>query len=401
MPFKKSAKFLILFVAFLFLSSCEKPKQEPNLLVTPSSFEKLPGWGEDKLLSFTQAFERSCSRIQMRKAETAFSAIKEAGTNGQWQFICSQFASLKSSDSTALKTFFETYFQPFQLGNNKDSTGLFTGYFETSLHGSRTAKAPYLTPLHQRPDDLILVQLGEFRPELKGQRIAGRVVNGKLVPYESRKEIVTNQWPHQDEVLVWVDNPIDAFFTHIQGSGLVQLDDGSMMRIGYAGHNGHPYYAIGRELIKMGELTKETVSMQSIRQWLSEHPHQANHIMNTNESYIFFREIPGDGPIGAAGVALTAERSLAVDPNWIPYGLPLWADIAPVAENKKPIRRLLIAQDTGGAIRGPVRGDLFWGHGEEAASNAGKMKSEGRYWALFPSENANDGRSPSTLAKSN
>lgn len=400
MSIKKYSKITFILFILAFLYSCEKTEQEPSLLLTPSTFDTLPGWGDDKLLSFSQAFIRSCSRIELRSPREAFSSIKEAGTNGQWQFICSQIKSIDSSDTGDLKTFFETYFQPFQLGNNKETTGLFTGYFETSLNGSRTPKDPYLTPLHQRPDDLILVQLGDFRPELKGQRIAGRVINGKLNPYERRDQIIDNQWPHQDKVLVWVDDPVDAFFTHIQGSGLVRLDDGSLMRIGYAGHNGHPYYAIGRELIKMGELTKETVSMQSIRQWLEQHPDQANDIMNTNQSYIFFREIPGEGPIGAAGVALTAERSLAVDPNWIPYGLPLWVDIEPVSKNNKPIRRLLISQDTGGAIRGPVRGDLFWGHGKQAAFNAGQMKSEGRYWALFPSKNAN-GPSVDTLAKSN
>ena len=353
-------------------------------MVTPTTFKALPGWGQDNLTTFAQAFNRSCTRIQKLNPTQAFSSIEQAGSNGQWQTICSQFKTVKADDPAALQQFFETHFKPYQVANNSDSKGLFTGYFEASLKGSRTPNAPYLTPLHQRPDDLILVQLGDFRPELKGQRIAGRVINGKLTPYETREQITTNQWPHPDSVLLWVDDPLDAFFTQIQGSGVVDMDDGSEVRIGYAGHNGHPYYAIGRELIKMGELTKETVSMQSIRQWLEQNPDQAAAIMNTNESYIFFREISGAGPIGAEGIALTAQRSLAVDPSWLPYGLPLWVDIEPVTEHDQPIRRLMIAQDTGGAIRGPVRGDVFWGHGDQAAAKAGKMNSEGRYWALFP-----------------
>lgn len=380
----KAVQTIFSLLAMLTLCSCQTVRHEPGLSVTPSNFNALPGWGQDNLLSFIQAFDRSCDRIQKLDPEQGFSSIKQAGSNGQWQFICRQFAVEKISDTAGLKVFFETYFQPYQLGNNENATGVFTGYFEASLKGSRTQKAPYLTPLYLRPDDLVQVNLGNFRPELKGQRIAGRVVNGNLVPYESRAQITAGQWPYNNNVLVWVDDPVDAFFTQIQGSGLVELDDGSQMRIGYAGHNGYPYYAIGRELIQRSDLKKETVSMQSIRQWLEKNPNQASEVMNTNQSYIFFREIPGAGPIGASGVALTAMRSLAVDSSWIPYGLPLWVDIAPVSENQKPIQRLVIAQDTGGAIRGPVRGDLFWGHGEQAAINAGQMNSEGRYWALFP-----------------
>lgn len=379
-------QFKILFIIFatLLVASCATTEKAPNLLVTPSTFKALPGWGQDNFTSFTQAFNRSCTRIQKLNPAQAFSSIEEAGTNGQWQLACDQFKTVKADDTAALQHFFETHFRPYQVADNGNTNGMFTGYYEASLKGSRAAKAPYLTPLHQRPNDLILVQLGDFRPELKGQRIAGRVINGKLTPYESREQITTNQWPHPDSVLLWVDDPVDAFFTQIQGSGVVEMDDGSEVRIGYAGHNGHPYYAIGRELIKMGVLTKETVSMQSIRQWLEQNPEQATAIMNTNQSYIFFREITGAGPIGAEGIALTAQRSLAVDPSWLPYGLPLWVDIEPVVETSEPIQRLMIAQDTGGAIRGPVRGDVFWGYGDEAAEKAGKMNSQGRYWALFP-----------------
>ncbi|WP_290576671.1 murein transglycosylase A [Ketobacter sp.] len=377
-------KALAILFFTLLVASCATTPKTPSLTIAPSTFKALPGWGQDNLTSFTQAFNRSCTRIQKLNPAQPFSSIKEAGSNGQWQSICSQFKTVNADDPAALKQFFETHFKPYQITNNGDSKGLFTGYFEASLNGSRTPKAPYLTPLHQRPDDLIMVQLGDFRSDLKGQRIAGRVINGKLTPYETRKQITTDQWPHPDSVLLWVDDPVDAFFTQIQGSGVVEMDDGSEVRIGYAGHNGHPYYAIGRELIKMGVLSKETVSMQSIRQWLDQNPDQAATIMNTNQSYVFFREVSGAGPIGAEGIALTAQRSLAVDPSWLPYGLPLWVDIEPVPESDQPIRRLMIAQDTGGAIRGPVRGDVFWGHGEAAAAKAGKMNSQGRYWGLFP-----------------
>ena len=276
--------------------------------------------------------------------------------------------------------------------NGNDPKGLFTGYYEASLNGSRTKSARYNIPLHKRPDDLVMVQLGDFREDLKGRRIAGRVRGGNLKPYESREEIVAGDWPHDDEVLVWVDDPVDAFFVQIQGSGLVALNNGQTMRIGYAGQNGHPYYAIGRELIKRGQLTKDTVSMQSIRAWLAANPRQADEIMNTNASYVFFREIdagkdsggPIGGPIGGQGVALTKGRSLAIDRSLISYGLPIWTDIEHPSAGEPPIQKLMVTQDTGGAIRGPVRGDVFWGYGKTAETLAGQMKSQGRYWVLIP-----------------
>ena len=229
-----------------------------------------------------------------------------------------------------------------------------------------------------------MVQLGEFRDDLKGRRIAGRVIDGKLKPYESREQIVAGNWPHNQEVLVWVDDPVDAFFVQIQGSGVVQLNDGNVMRIGYAGQNGHVYYAIGRELIERGELTKEEVSLQTIRAWLEKNPAQADEIMNTNASYVFFRELDGEGPLGGEGVALTAGRSLAIDRSLISYGVPVWTDIEPPSASVGKIQRLMVAQDTGGAIRGAVRGDVFWGFGERAEAIAGPMKSRGQYWILLP-----------------
>ena len=262
-----------------------------------------------------------------------------------------------------------------------NSSGLFTGYYEASLKGSRTRQGPYQTPLRARPDDLVMVQLGEFRDALKGQRIAGRIIDGKLKPYETHEQIVNNHLPSaQDKTLVWVDDAVDAFFLQIQGSGIVDMDDGSVMRVGYAGQNGHPYYAIGRELIARGALNKENVSMQSIRGWLEQNPDQAHEIMFTNKSYVFFRELNGEGPLGGEGVALTPMRSLAIDRSIIPYGMPVWL----ATDHPKIQGRLMVTQDTGGAIRGPVRGDYFWGHGAYAQDNAGEMKASGRYWFLLP-----------------
>ncbi|MGH1375009.1 MAG: murein transglycosylase A [Alphaproteobacteria bacterium] len=359
----------------------EKP---PELILSKVSFSDLPDWEKDDLKTFALAFDRSCSRIVKRRSDSPFGVLKESGTYSKWQSACKAYMAIDTRTSETLRMFIESHFTPHQVRADEEPVGLFTGYYEASLKGSRKRKAPYLYPLHKRPDDLVMVQLGDFRKDLKGTRIAGRVKNGRLKPYEKREDIVAGKWPHNDEVLIWVDSAVDAFFVQIQGSGLVQMDDGSTMRIGYAGQNGHPYYAIGRELIKIGALTKQNVSMQSIRAWLENNPSRADEIMNTNKSYVFFREIKGDGPLGAEGVALIGGRSLAVDRTLISYGVPIWVDIEKPVEEANAIRRLMIAQDTGGAIRGPVRGDVFWGYGDIAEEMAGKMKSKGRYWVLLP-----------------
>ncbi len=352
----------------------------PQMILEEVSFDALPDWGSDDFKTFIPAFEKSCTRIKKIPADRPFGPMSQAGTYGDWQDICKKFKNSRQK----IQAFFETHFTPYIVRADDNPQGLFTGYYEAALKGSRTPTDTYNIPLHKRPDDLIMVDLGQFREELKGQRIAGRVKGGSLTPYESREDIVNGNWPHDDEVLVWVDDAVDAFFVQIQGSGIVSLNDGNAMRIGYAGQNGHPYYAIGRELIKRGALTKENVSMQSIRAWLSDNPSTADEVMNTNKSYVFFHEINGEGPIGAQGVALTAGRSLAVDRTKLSYGLPFWVDIEKPVEEANDIRRMMIAQDTGGAIIGAVRGDVFWGYGDIAEDMAGKMKSTGRYWALLP-----------------
>jgi membrane-bound lytic murein transglycosylase A len=219
---------------------------------------------------------------------------------------------------------------------------------------------------------------------MKGERIAGRVIDGRLRPYEDRARIEGGALKGRDLEMVWVDDAVDAFFLHIQGSGRVVMEDGSVMRVGYAGQNGHPYVAVGRELIARGVLTKENVSMQSIREWLRANPGEAAGLMNKNPSFVFFRPLDGEGPQGAQGVALTPGRSLAVDRSFVPYGLPVWLDAQDPLDGAARLRRLMVAQDTGGAIRGPVRGDVFWGHGDDAELRAGKMKSPGRYHLLIP-----------------
>ncbi len=356
-------------------------EEDKTLNIKPVFFSDLPNWGNDSFKNFNVAFTRSCNRILKNTPSKNFGREASFGQMQEWQIACRKYKNINATDAVALRSFFETTFVPYEVSAGNDAQGLFTGYYEASLKGSRTRQGVYQIPLRARPDDLVMVQLGNFRDELKGQRIAGRIIGGNLKPYESHEEIVKGGLPPaQDNTLVWVDNAVDAFFLQIQGSGIVDLEDGTTMRVGYAGQNGHPYYAIGRELISRGALTKENVSMQSIRAWLARNPDQAQEIMFTNKSYVFFREITGAGPIGGEGLALTPMRSLAIDRSIIPYGMPVWVDINhPEIDNK-----LMVTQDTGGAIRGPVRGDFFWGHGDYAQGQAGEMKAQGRYWFLMP-----------------
>lgn len=387
------AAFLLLIVLLAGTFACRprvrSPDEEARLVLEPAAFSDLPGWREDRMAPALDAFRRSCRRMAAQPDATSLGGAGFAGTVGDWRTACAAAEKVPAGNDAAVRSYFETWFVP-RAGRAEggETDGLFTGYYEPLLEGSRTKSERYHVPLYGRPRDLVSVDLGDFREDLKGRRLAGRVEDGALVPYADREEIEKGALAGRDLELVWVDDPIDAFFLQIQGSGRVRLAEGGEIRVGYAGENGHPYFAIGRELVNRGALSKEEVSMQSIRRWLEEHPEEAPAVLATNASYVFFREIEGEGPLGAEGVPLTPGRSLAVDRKHWPLGVPLWLDAtAPSAQEgtpDRPLRRLVIAQDTGGAIRGPIRGDVFWGAGDEAAEIAGRMKHGGRLWVLLP-----------------
>ena len=357
------ALLAVLAAVTLWMLRHPKEKGEERRVLTPAAFADLPGWEEDDHSTALAAFLRSCRRMTGPACDAASRAPADTA-----------------------RAFFESHFQPFAV--NAGQEGLFTGYYEPLLQGSRERSDRYRVPLYVRPPDLVTVDLGDFREELKGQRIAGRVEEGALVPYPDRKAIEEGALDGRDLELVWVDDPVDAFFLQIQGSGRVRLDDGSEMRVGYAAQNGHPYFAIGKDLIERGALAREEVTMQSIRGWLEQNPDLADDVMARNASYVFFEELKGEGPLGAQGVPLTPGRSLAVDLKHWTLGTPVWLDTrAPSprpGEPDRPLRRLVIAQDTGGAIVGVVRGDVFWGHGGDAAEIAGRMKHSGSMWVLLP-----------------
>jgi membrane-bound lytic murein transglycosylase A len=327
---------------------------------------------------------------------------RKAARGDAWAAPCQAAAAADAGDAAALRALLARYFdawrvlavtledggaQPRLLG--AEPRGRVTGYYEPLLRGSRTRVAPYLVPLYRPPADLLTVELSSLVPELAGKRLRGRLQQTergtRVVPYWSRAELTEERLRGAE--LLWVDDAVEAFFLQVQGSGRIRLADGSTVRVGYADSNGHPYRSIGRVLVERGEMAVEQASMQAIAAWARENPRRAADLLNQNPSYVFFRELPlGDpaaGPVGALGVPLTPGYSVAVDPRFIPLGAPLvLGTVHPVGG--EPLQRLMLAQDTGGAIRGPLRFDFFWGFGAEAAAPAGRQRHDAQAWLLAP-----------------
>lgn len=345
---------------------------KPEIL-RPSTFAAMPGWDRDDLREAWQSFLASCS-VLAKKPE--------------WKQPCAAATTVDIHDGDAIRTFFEAFFQPYQVFNPDGSEqGLVTGYYEPLLRGARTRSGPYQTPLYRKPDDLLTIDLAAVYPELKGMRLRGKIVGDKVLPYASRAELMQSHALDGKELL-WVDDSIDAFFLQVQGSGRVQLSGaGETVRVSYSDQNGYPYKSIGRYLVDHGEMTLEQASAQSIKAWVAAHPAREQELLNANPSYVFFKEEklidPNQGPKGSLGVPLTAGRSIAVDAQFIPLGAPVY--LATTQPNSEiALQRLVLAQDTGGAIRNAVRADFFWGFGSEAQDKAGKMKQRGKLWVLLP-----------------
>ncbi len=343
-----------------------KPAAKP---LQAARWADLPGWENDDHAAALELFKAQCAKL---------------GKRPLWLSTCE--SALKVGSGETARSWFETNLKPWQLVNpDGNREGLVTGYYEPVVRGSRTQKPPYLAPVFGPPDDLIVVELAELYPELRHMRLRGRIEGRRLVPYYSRADWANEEQRRAGQALLWVENPVDFFFLQIQGSGQVELDDGSRLRIGYADQNGHPYRSIGTWLIERGELKSHEASMQGIKAWAERNPQRLRELLNANPSLVFFRELKaeGSGPPGALGVALTPERSIAVDPRHTPLGAPVW--LATTRPNSdQTLARLMLAQDTGGAIRGPVRADFYWGTGPEAGNLAGKMKQRGTMWVLLP-----------------
>ena len=373
---------LALIAALAACAPTKPPAPPPDRLVLmPASFDDLAGWTSDGLGEALAAFKISCTRRLGFADNAPVGPQGMAGTVADWRPPCAAALSIDERDDAGARGFFEDWFRPYRCANNGATEGLFTGYYEPELRGSRVRGGGFETPLMKRPPDLVAVELGDFRADWRGERIAGRVVDGRLKPYETRAQIEAGALDRLNLGFLWVDDPVAAFFLQVQGSGRIDLPDGSQVRVSFDGQNGWPYVAIGRVMIEHGLIDRESATMPGIRAWLAAHPTETKDILDANPSYVFFRELAGDGPIGSEGVVLTPGRSLAVDTKFLPLGAPFWLDAS--ADDGR-IERLLIAQDTGGAIRGPVRGDVFWGHGLDAEQRAGTLRARGSYFLLLP-----------------
>jgi len=352
------------------------PEFVPQPVFTAIPWAGLPGWNRDDAREAFAAFRSGCAALR---------------TRAPWQAACAAaLAETRTLTAPQAREFFERLFQPWQVTTTDASgavvdSGTITGYFEPVLRGSRKREGRYTVPLYGVPDDLVTIDLGELYPALKGERVRGRLVGKRVVPYADRAGIARGEGPRGKEI-VWVDSAVDAFFLHVQGSGRVQLPNGEVIRVAYADQNGHPYRAIGRVLVEKQELTVEQATAPGLAAWIAQHPERADEILNANPSFVFFREEaiadPKRGPRGALGVPLTAGRSVAIDPRNLPLGAPLF--LATQWPDGSPLERLVMGQDTGGAIRGIVRADFFTGLGPEAGDRAGRMRAPGRLWLLWP-----------------
>ena len=349
----------------------------PYPTLKPVDWTAVAFWRDDTVSETWSAFLLSCSTLVKRTA---------------WQAVCAEAATMAAPDEAAVRAFFEQRFQPYQATQDDGSVeGMVTGYYEPLLKGDRvrTERARY--PIYAAPDDLITVDLASIYPELKNLRLRGRLIGNKLVPYSTRKEIenAANGKANgfKGKPIAWAEDPVELFFLQVQGSGRIELPDGSHLRVGYADQNGYPYQSIGKLLVERGELKLEQASMQGIKDWGAKNPDKLPGLLASNPSFVFFRELPNglSGPLGSLGVPLTGGRSIAVDPRFVPLGAPVF--LATTHPNSpQPLNRLVMAQDTGSAIRGGVRADFFWGFGDTAGELAGRMKQRGRMWVLLPKD---------------
>ena len=357
-----------------------QPEPPPATQATPplagshlrrGTWTDLPGWRDDDPAAAWGALLTSCGALRSQDA---------------WRQVCAAASALQRPDREQARRFFETQFTPYQLLQPDGATeGLARGYYEPQLRGSRTQTARFRFPVYGVPDDLLVLDLPAFSAEPRDARARARLDGKRVVPYFDRAQIEAGIASLRGKEIAWVDDPVELFFLQIQGSGRLDLDDGSVMRLGYADHNGHTYRSIGRLLIDRGELTADRASMQGIKAWARQNPDKLRAVLDYNPRYVFFRELPQglSGPLGAQGVPLTARRSIAADPRFVPLGAPVFlATTWPLSS--KPLNQLMLAQDTGSAIRGAVRADFFWGFGDDAGREAGRMKQALRMWVLLP-----------------
>lgn len=336
------------------------PPAPDHFALIPATFQQLPGWRDDRLSEAIPALRRTCDRMMQLPGDRAIGNDGLAGTAADWTGACGALRWLKSDDEKAIRDYLQNWFRVLKVANGHGDSGRFTGYYEPELHGSRHPSSRFHVPLLSRP--------------------AGQSPDPGPDGAIPRAAIEAGALKDKAQPLLWVDDAVDAHILSIQGSGRVTLEEGGQVRVGYAGNNGMPFVGLGKILKDHGKLTD--TSMPNVRAWLKSHPSEAPALMAENPRYVFYRLLPGDGPVGAFSVVLTPGRSLAVDPRYIPLGIPVWLDS--VDPDGVKLQRLMLAQDSGSAIKGAVRGDVFWGAGEFAFLKAGRMNSLGSYYLLLP-----------------
>ena len=388
--------YIILAVALLvtvhlgFQSRSNKTNEVNGATETglkPVSFSELPGWEEADTLLSLQTFQVSCRVFLKQKPDQPVGSEYLSMHAKDWHPACRAALALVPTSTIDAKAFFQTWFKPVEFNDGKPVTGLFTGYYLPAMKGSLVKTAEFNVPIYGLPRNLVTCRLKDFNLDCPTRRLIGRIQRGNLVPYYTRKMINQGAISKVAPVMAWVKSPIDRLLLEIEGSGLAILPNGKRLFLGYAGENGARYTAIGRVLIDRGVMTRDNASMQRIRAYLEANPAEMDFVLNHNESFVFFKVLAQEGALGSQGTLLTAGYSLAVDRAWVPMGTPIWLSTTrpDVTSNKEhPFTRLMIAQDTGGAIRGAVRGDVFWGAGKKGTAIAGKMKNRGRYWLLLP-----------------
>lgn len=350
---------VVCLLYLILLTSCVAAKKKPYVRLNKTDFSRLKNWQEDNHSAALKTFTKSCFATKNMLNSSVYAKVPKNIVKSNWQAVCKAAKTAKNP-----KIFLEKNFIPFAVIGDKGDRGLFTGYYEVELEGSIVKTNKYRHPIY----------------------LHSKQVNTKI----PRADIEKGALKGKNLEIAYVADKVGLFFMHIQGSGKIKIDNNSYIKLGYAGQNGYPYFAIGNYLTKNNLIDKNKASAESIINWLNNNPYKAARIMNLNESYVFFRERKEHHPVGAMGIEVTPMRTLAVDRSVIPLGSILWLETSYPRENKKaplkPFHRLMIAQDVGGAIKGTIRGDVFFGSTKKAERYAWYMGNMGKYFILVPKE---------------
>lgn len=381
--YEKMLKKGLVFCVVAFLASCSSGEKEEIVSsafnLQKVEFSQLKNWNEDDAVGFGKALRDVCIKLQ-RQTSPYLSSEKINYSLSSYKKHCQNILELH--DDTEVKSYIGQYFQPYAVVVDGDVTGKFTSYYEATLRASYTRGGKYQYPIYGKPKDLVEINLRDFDSSLPNMRLVGRVKDGKMIKYYTRQEI--DEGKLDAPVILWGDDPVDIYIMQIQGAGVATLPDGKEIRVAYADNNGHKFKGIGSILLEKGLIKSGDASMPKIREWLRENGETAKKNMLLNDRFIFHKIVTAEGPIGAMGLPLVAGRSLAVDRYYIPLGSIMWLETT--GPDGELINKLVVAEDVGSAIKGGIRGDYFWGHGEEALESAGRMNSKGRYFILIPND---------------